>query len=137
MGQAIRLDCVGEGGYDFCLVGDVGERFWAVLFHPGGGGGGGRGGHGQSLPEQIIMVAPAARLSIQLLRRNDVYSFTWPALSKIDLVLSLVRAFNHIFSHIFLTWCFRHKINRDTMAFEMMELYFSMPKQIPYRDKVR
>jgi hypothetical protein len=63
MGQAIRLDCVGEGGYDFCLVGDVGERFWAVLFHPGGGGGGGRGGHGQSLPEQIIMVvAPAARL---------------------------------------------------------------------------
>ena len=45
MGQTIRLDCVGEGGYDFCLVGDVGERFRAVLFHPGGGGGGGRGGH--------------------------------------------------------------------------------------------
>ena len=60
------------------------------------------------------MVAPAARLGIELLRRN-VYLFTWPALSKIDLVLNLVshictdsyRAFNHIFSTHFLTSRFR------------------------------
>ncbi len=56
MWQAIRLDRVGEGGYDFSLMRDVIERLGAVLFHPGGGRGGrrrrtscsGHGGRGES-----------------------------------------------------------------------------------------
>mmetsp|Transcript_9381 Transcript_9381/g.20316 ORF Transcript_9381/g.20316 Transcript_9381/m.20316 type:complete len:276 (+) Transcript_9381:595-1422(+) len=46
MGEAIRLDGVGEGGDDFGLVGDVGEGFGAVFFDPGGGAGCGGGGRG-------------------------------------------------------------------------------------------
>jgi hypothetical protein len=56
MGQAIRLDSVGEGGYDFRLMRDVVEGLGSVLFDPGRGRGGRRSCSGGGGHDNIILM---------------------------------------------------------------------------------